>query len=82
MWNVRELGPPLSAKEEKEFSQFMKDLVYGINQKRNKVWNQGDFLQHLILTFRKLEMKEEVVEYERHLRNWNRTNKQGETKWK
>ena len=82
MWNVRDDGVPLSEKEQKEFSQFMKDLVYGINQKRNKVWNQGDFLQHLILTFRKLEMKEEVVEYERHLRNWNRTNKQGETKWK
>ena len=76
MWNERDVGVPLTAKEEKEFEKFMKDLVYGIQQKRNKVWNQGDFLQHIILTFRNLGMKEEVIEYERNLRNWNRENKQ------
>ena len=75
MWDAWKEAPPLSAKEEKEFNQFMKDLNYGINQKINKVWNQGDFIQHMLRTFKMLDMKEEVIEYERNLRNWNRENK-------
>jgi|TARA_R100000664_G_C2666040_1_gene80127 hypothetical protein len=62
-----------------EFNQFLKDLMYGINQKKMGIWTEGDRLQHLVLIFSRHGLTKDAKYYEEEYYKWEKNNK-GENK--
>ena len=58
-----------------EFNQFLKDLMYGINQKKMGMWTEGERLQHLVLIFNRHGLSKDAKYFEKKYYEWEKENK-------
>tara|TARA_Y100001951_G_C11114893_1_gene169558 strand:- start:209 stop:442 length:234 start_codon:yes stop_codon:yes gene_type:complete len=73
MWHRKNEPPELTPQERKEFRYFIDNLIYGMTQVRHKNWDKVNFYEHMIYTFKKLNMESEQREFQQIL-NKEKTN--------
>lgn len=66
--------PPASESHNQEFGTFMKAMNHSMKMKMTGEWNEGERLQYMIDTYKKLDMKSDANDMQIELDRWNREN--------
>lgn len=59
-------------KDKEDFKILVKDIVYGMDMIRKKVWNKGDYYEFIAGSFKKLNMQEDSNYFKRKQYAYNK----------